>query len=108
MAKTMSILLVSLMFLLSNNNGKVKVVYKEGKPQNISEHTYFKKQGKDFLDRAEVILKEAEKDLVLFAKEKNAVLVEIYILEKENGEIPTESQMGKKGFVTMYFCLKNP
>jgi hypothetical protein len=108
MAKTLVILLLPLVFLFSQNNGKVKVVYKEGDPKNISELTYYKKQGKDYFDRAEVILKEAEKDLVLFAKEKNAILVEIYILEQENGEIPTESQRGKKGFVSMYFCLKNP
>jgi hypothetical protein len=108
MAKTLVILLLPLVFLLSQSNGKVKVVYKEGKPENISELTFYKKQGKDYLDRAEIILKEAEKDLVLFAKEKKAIMVEIYILEQEHGEIPTESQMGKKGFVSMYFCLKNP
>lgn len=108
MTKTLIVLLLSLMFFLFQSNRIVKVVYKERTPENKSELTYYKKLGKDYLDRAEVIMKEAEKELVMLAKEKDAFLVEIYIIEQENGEIPTESQFGKKGFVSMYFCLKNP
>lgn len=85
----------------------VKVVYIDELPENPEHMIYYKKVSKDYLDRAEKILVEAEEDLMKLAKEKRMPIVEIYVLEKEHGEIPTESQWGKKGYVCLLFSLKN-
>jgi hypothetical protein len=103
--KALSILITSVMLLISNSNG-IKIVYKSDLPADISGLIYFKKIGNDHLDRSEKILKDAEGEIVEFAKEKDADLIEIYVLDKENGEIPTESQTGKIGFVEVLFSLK--
>jgi hypothetical protein len=85
----------------------IKITYVNTSPIEKSEWTYFKKTGSDNTDRSEKILKDVEAGLLAYAKKKGASKIEIYILEQENGEMPTESQRGKKGFVSMYFCLKN-
>lgn len=86
---------------------KVQVVYLDQQPKILADQTYFKVEADNYLDRVEVILDMAEKKLVEIAEKNKSNRVEIFIIEQENGEIPTESQLGKNGFVSMYFCLKN-
>ncbi|MFC0261060.1 hypothetical protein [Fontibacter flavus] len=86
---------------------QVQLVYKKGTPINQSELLYIKKSGGDFFDRAEKILKEVEKEIIELAEKRNVKTVEIYVLDKQHGEIPTESQIGKVGFVTVLISLKN-
>lgn len=101
------ILLISL-FLFSESSGKdIQVVYRNESPVDKSGMTFYKKVSNDYLDRADLILKSAEKDIIKIAKEKHASVVEIYVLEKVNGEIPTESQFGRYGFVSVLYVLKN-
>ncbi|RZS97249.1 hypothetical protein [Cecembia calidifontis] len=99
-------LLLNLFFLLHSNGKEIQLVYKSEIPEDRSGMIFLKKTSKDYLDRAELILKKAEKDIIKLAKEKDAHLVEIYVLEKANGEIPTESQIGRLGFVSLLVSLK--
>jgi hypothetical protein len=103
--KVLFIFITSVFILISNVNG-INIVYKSDLPDDRSGLIYFKKTGKNSLDRSEKILKEAEKEIIQFAKDKEADLIEIYVLDKENGEIPTESQVGKVGYVEILFSLK--
>jgi len=103
--KALFIIISSVILLICNGNG-INIVYKSDLPADRSGLIYFKKLGKNQLDRSEKILKEAEKEIMEFANEKEADLIEIYVLDKENGEIPTESQTGKIGFVEILFSLK--
>lgn len=104
----MKILLIQIFLFLmmtSFENG-VKVVYKTTKPENLSEMKLYKKVSNNHLDRAELILKEAENDLINLAKEKQATTVEIFIVDQKHGEIPTESQFGSRGYVELLYILK--
>jgi hypothetical protein len=103
--KTLFLIIAAFSLLYSTGNG-ISIVYKSEVPMDKSGLIYYKKKGNDQLDRSEKILKEAEKEIVKFAKEKHADLIEIYVLDKGNGEIPTESQAGKMGFVEILFSLK--
>jgi len=85
----------------------IKILYKNESPVDRSELTYFKKTGSDYTDRAEKILKDVEFELLAYAKKKNAGSIEVYIIDQQHGELPTESQKGKKGFVEILFSLKN-
>jgi hypothetical protein len=85
----------------------VNILYKKESPIDKSELTYFKKTGSDYTDRAEKILKDVEFELLAYAKKKNAGTIEIFIIGQQHGELPTESQKGKKGFVEILFSLKN-
>jgi len=100
------IILSAFILLFSYSNNGVKVVYKSEVPDDKSGLIYYKKIGHGYLDRAEKILKDAELELIKVAEEKNAQKLEIYLLEEENGEMPTESQNGSKGFVILLFKLK--
>lgn len=86
---------------------EVKIQYIDSSPIEKSEWTYFKKTGSDITDRAEKILKDVEKELLVYAKKKGASSIEIYIIDQQHGELPTESQTGKKGFVEILFYLKS-
>lgn len=86
---------------------QVQVVYLEQQPKVLENQTYCKIEADNYLDRVEVLLEFAEKKLVELAEKEKSNRVEIFIIEQVNGEIPTESQTGKRSFVTIYFCLKN-
>jgi hypothetical protein len=103
--KALFVIITAFSLLFSTVNG-IRIVYKSEVPMDKSGLIYYKKKGNDQLDRSEKILKEAEKEIVKFAKERHADLIEIYVLDKGNGEIPTESQTGKMGFVEILFSLK--
>jgi predicted RNA-binding protein with RPS1 domain len=100
------IILTTFILLFSYSTNGVKVVYKSEVPEDKSGLIYYKKMGHGYLERAEKILKEAEQELIKVAEEKKAQELEIYILAEENGEMPTESQSGSKGFVILLFKLK--
>lgn len=105
----MKILLIQIfvfLMMISFENG-VKVVYKNTKPENLSDMKLYKKVSNNHLDRAERILKEAENDLINLAKEKKATTVEIFIVDQKHGEIPTESQFGSRGYVELLYIFKN-
>ncbi len=85
----------------------IKIIYIDTSPIEKSEWTYFKKTGSDNTDRAEKILKDVETGLLAYAKKKGASTIEIYIIDQKNGELPTESQNGRKGFVEILFSLKS-
>ena len=104
--KIVLILIFSSFCIMSTGNG-IKVVYKSTKPENYSEMIPYKKVSNNHLDRGERILKEAEKELVQIAKEKNASTVEIFVLQQKHGELPTESQFGSRGYVELLYILKN-
>ena len=72
-----------------------------------SDLIYYKKKGNDHLERSEKILEDAEKEIIKLAKERRADFIEIYVINKENGEIITESQQGRIGFVEILFSLRN-
>ncbi|MGY6741430.1 MAG: hypothetical protein ACXIUQ_01740 [Cecembia sp.] len=94
------------LFFLSIQNG-VKIVYLEEEPSDIKEMIFFKKEANNHLDRGEKLLHEAENELIEIAKEKGIELVEIFVIEMQHGEIPTESQFGKRGYVSLWVSLKN-
>lgn len=102
--KILSILLIAVSMLFSYSDG-IKIIYKTEVPTDKSDLTYYKKKGNDQLDRSEKILKDVEREIIKLAKEKHADLIEIYVLNKENGEITTESQQGRIGFVEILFSL---
>lgn len=85
----------------------IKIIYTKSTPIEKSEWTYFKKTASDNTDRAEKILKDVEAGLRAYAKKKGASTIEIYIIDQQHGELPTESQYGKKGFVEILFSLKS-
>ncbi|PSL07233.1 hypothetical protein [Cecembia rubra] len=99
-------IILSLFFILEISGKDIQVVYKYEEPLDKSGMTFYRKTSKDYLDRGDMILRNAEKDLLKIAKEKRANVVEIYVLEKVNGEIPTESQIGRFGFVSLLYVLK--
>lgn len=99
------VFMLTLPFFLTNNG--VKIVYLEEKPGKIDELTYSKLEGRDFLESPESIIKNLESRLIDIAKERQATKIEIFILEQSKPEIPTESQFGRKGFVSILFSLKN-
>ena len=104
--KILLFLLILNLPLFFENNG-VKIVYLEEKPEEIENLTFFKLEGRDFLESTESIIKKIEIRLVNFAKEKKATKIEIFILEKSKPEIPTESQFGNKAYVSVLFSLKS-
>lgn len=85
---------------------KVQVVYLEQQPKVLENQTFCKIEADNYLDRVEILLELAEKKLIEMAEKEKFKKVEIFIIQKENGEIPTESQTGKKSFVSFYFSLK--
>lgn len=85
---------------------KVEVVYLTEPPTQVEGLKTYQKTAKDFLDRAEMVLKEAEKELMEMAASQDFGRVEIYLLEKQHGEIPTESQLGRRGYVKLIYCFK--
>jgi predicted type IV restriction endonuclease len=85
----------------------VKIVYLKEKPEKIENLTFFRVEGRDFLESPESIIKKMEIQLIDYAKEKQADEIEIFILEKSKLEIPTESQVGHIGYVSILFSLKN-
>ncbi|MFD2200744.1 hypothetical protein [Shivajiella indica] len=102
--KILLALTFSFLLNLGPTNG-IKIIYKSDVPQDRSKMIYYKKKGHDYFERADGILKEVEKDIVHYAQGKDADLIEVYILEKANGEIPTESQEGKIGYVEILFSI---
>jgi len=87
-------------------NNEVKIVYLNERPEKIENLTFFKLEGRDFLESTQSIIRKMENRLVEFAKEKKASQIEIFILEKTKPEIPTESQFGQKAYVSILFSLK--
>ncbi|TVP47014.1 MAG: hypothetical protein EA341_13175 [Mongoliibacter sp.] len=85
---------------------EVKFVYLKEKPEDLSNVLVFQKEGNDIYDRAEKILIDAEKDLKAHALSKNQNRVEVFIVEQSHGVLPTESQIGKKGYVTLWVSFK--
>ena len=85
---------------------KVEVVYLSELPVQREGLITYRKTAKDFLDRAEMVLKEAEQELIEMAASQDYERVEIFLLEKQHGEIPTESQLGRKGYVKLLYCFK--
>jgi hypothetical protein len=104
--KILSILLIAVSMLFSYGDG-IKIIYKSEVPTDKSDLIYYKKMGNNQLERSEKILKDAEKEVIKFAKERHADIIEIYVINKENGEIITESQQGRIGFVEILFSLRN-
>jgi hypothetical protein len=98
------LLFLMLVFVTSQ---RVKVVYLSEHPAQVEGLKTYRKTAKDFLDRAEMLLKEAEKELIEMAASQDYNRVEIFLLEKQHGEIPTESQLGRKGYVKLIYCFKN-
>ncbi|WP_291786885.1 hypothetical protein [Cecembia sp.] len=94
------------LFFLSIKNG-VRIVYMEDEPTDIQEMIFFKKESNNHLDRGEKLLHEAENELIEIAKERGVELVEIFVIEMQHGEIPTESQFGKRGYVSLWVSLQN-
>lgn len=98
--------LVSFILCFSSVQEEVKLVYLDQKPEDISKVLVYKKVGTDNYDRIEKILKDAEKDLYKYAESQNNNLIEVFIVEQSHGVLPTESQFGKKGYVTLWVCFK--
>jgi len=86
--------------------GQVQVVYLDQQPKTLENQTYCKIEADNYLDRVEVLLELAEKKLIELAEKNNSKKVEIFIFEKENGDIPTESHAGKKSYISFFFLLK--
>lgn len=89
------------------SKGKIQIEYLSEKPSNIQELTFYKKFGTDYIDSPEIILKDLEIELKELAKSKEAQKVEIFILERVESEIPTETQSGRIAYVAVFFKLKN-
>lgn len=104
--KILFIPIIAVSMIFSYGDG-IKIIYKSEVPSDKSDMIYYKKKGNDQMERSEKILKDAEKELINIAKERRADLIEIYVINKENGEIITESQQGRIGFVEILFSLKN-
>jgi hypothetical protein len=96
-----------LQFPIFFENNEIKIVYLDERPEAIENLTYFKLEGRDLLESPQSIIIEMENRLVEFAKERKATKIEIFILEKTKPEIPTESQFGHKGYVSILFSLKS-
>jgi hypothetical protein len=102
-----SLLLVAFLLVIPIRQDKlVEVVYVKEAPSQLHQPGVFHKVSNDFLDRAEFLLKEVERDLIQMAASGGYGRVEIFLIEKQNGEIPTESQMGKKGYVKLMYIFK--
>ncbi len=100
-------LFISFAFLILPFQKEVKYVYLEEKPEDVSNIMVYKKEGNDIYDRVEKILIDAEKDLKAYALSKNQNRVEVFIVAQSHGELPTESQIGKKGYVSLLVRFKN-
>lgn len=109
-AGTMSLFAPLLFFInlgLIDACHQIELIYKTERPTDKSELVFIKKAGEDYFDRAEKILKDVEKEVIALAESRNVSSVEIYVLEQQHGEIPTESQIGKVGYVSVFVSLKN-
>jgi hypothetical protein len=100
------IILIYLFFSLLPLASEVKIVYLEEEPENSDQIIYFKKEANSQLDRVESVLYEAEKELIEIAKEKGFDTIEVFVIEMQHGEIPTESQIGKRASVSFFVSLK--
>lgn len=97
---------MSFLLLTFSFQDKVELLYLDEKPEEMSDILVYVKKGVDVYDRIEKILIDAEKELCQYAEVNKYNLVEVFIVEQSHGEIPTESQFGKKGFVTLWVCFK--
>jgi hypothetical protein len=89
------------MFLVIPYDDCVKISYMLEEPEDKSEYKFYLKNGRDQLDSEDLILFAAENDLKKIAVERNSKEVKIFIVEKSRGEIATESQLGKVGYVKL-------
>jgi hypothetical protein len=94
------------LLLVFGTSQKVEVIYLSEYPAQVEGIKIYQKTAMDFLDRAEMVLKDAERELVEMAASQDYGRVEIFLLEKQHGEIPTESQFGKRGYVKLLYCFK--
>jgi hypothetical protein len=99
------ILLVVLLYV-PDSFGQVEIVYLESEPKDKEKLTYCKLESNDYLERVEALKVIMENRLKEVGKEKNAIKVEIFIIEEFNGDMPTESQIGKRSFIRFYFIFK--
>ncbi|EOZ93557.1 hypothetical protein A33Q_3503 [Indibacter alkaliphilus LW1] len=97
---------ISIWLLAFSIQDGVKVVYLECKPDDLSGRVVYQKKGKDIYERAEKIIKDAEEELCQYAVSKNMDLIEVYVTEQVHGQIPTESQKGEVGHVTLLVLFK--
>ncbi len=91
MTKILTAFIFSFWMNLHLSMEQVQIVYLEQQPKVLENQTYYKIEADNYLNRIDVLLVFAEKKLTELAEKEKSGRIEIFIIEQENGEIPTES-----------------